>query len=522
VNRQAIDGPLAPLCVIDRLEVGPVSLEPRRLAMPYVVVAGGGRTETRLLCRFEEEVFDPSARADFNLASLTGAQVALNYGLFCREIVFRGPFDPIDRRFLASMAENTAREIYVKKFLEPNPFLVGEATQMPAVRQPEYSNAELRFPDAVQVPVRSPVWTSDVSGFGVLSSGGKDSLLSLGLLEELGYEPHSLFVNESGRHWYTALNAHRYLARTRPNRTARVWTTSDRVFAWMLRQLPFVRSDFARLRSDEYPIRLWTVGVFLFGALAVARKRRLGRVVIGDEYDTTERKEHAGIPHYDGLYDQSRYFDEAMTRYYRRKGWPLVQFSLLRSMSELLIQKTLVERYPELQSQQLSCHAAHLEKGRVKPCGRCEKCRRIVSMLSAFGADPAACGYTANQIEDCLDALVDKAVHQEAVAARHVLWLLDRRGRLPDRARNRGKELPEVLNLRFHEDRAPPGYLPDDLRAPLLRLLLENASGALIRRGRSWESITAESLDRIGREARRVRPSRTARAPEPTTDPNLD
>ena len=67
-----------------------------------------------------------------------------------------------------------------------------------------------------------------------------------------------------------------------------------------------MRPDFARLRSDDYPIRLWTVAVFVFGVLPLVRKRGLGRIVIGCEHDTTRVVEHEGIPHYDGLYDQSR------------------------------------------------------------------------------------------------------------------------------------------------------------------------------------------------------------------------
>ena len=58
-----------------------------------------------------------------------------------------------------------------------------------------------------------------------------------------------------------------------------------------------------------------------------------------------------GIPHYDGLYDQSKYFDAALSRYYDRKGWGLIQFSILRSLSELLIEKILVDRYSELHHQ---------------------------------------------------------------------------------------------------------------------------------------------------------------------------
>ncbi len=63
-------------------------------------------------------------------------------------------------------------------------------------------------------------------------------------------------------------------------------------------------------------------------------------------------------------------------------------------MSELLIENILAERYPELQRHQVSCHAAHKEGERIKPCGRCEKCMRIVAMLSAMDADPTLCGYT--------------------------------------------------------------------------------------------------------------------------------
>ena len=42
-------------------------------------------------------------------------------------------------------------------------------------------------------------------------------------LEELGLDTHAVFVNESGRHWFTALNAYRHFATNVPN-TARVWT----------------------------------------------------------------------------------------------------------------------------------------------------------------------------------------------------------------------------------------------------------------------------------------------------------
>lgn len=472
--------------VIDELRVGPVRIEKRRLIATYAVKRRGTVHTTDLIYRYEEDVFDASDPADVNLANMIGAQVALNYGLFAERIVFKGAFDAADRRFLNEMAENTAREIYVKKLLEPNPFLIEDASDLAAVKHKRYLAAELVF-DA-DPPAGETSWKPaelDRRRTAVLSSGGKDSLLSFGLLNELGYEVHPIFGNESGRHWFTALNAFRYFRDNVPH-TTRVWMNSDRVFAWMLRRLPFIRKNFAELRSDEYPIRLWTVAVFLFGVLPLLRKRGMGRVVIGDEYDTTARSDHRGITHYNGLYDQSRYFDNALTRYYIKKGWALNQFSVLRPLSELLIEGTLGNRYPHLLEHQVSCHAAHTAGKRVRPCGKCEKCRRIVGMLTAVDIDPSRCGYTREQIEACIEALATHGVHQERSGAEHLMWMLTKQGRVPRKSRGAPKRHPEILKLRFDGDKSPIEAIPADIREPLYRALLEEADGAVRRNGRTW------------------------------------
>jgi creatinine amidohydrolase/Fe(II)-dependent formamide hydrolase-like protein len=256
----------------------------------------------------------------------------------------------------------------------------------------------------------------------------------------------------------------------------------------MLRHIPFIRPDFADVRSDEYPIRLWTVAVFLFGALPLLRKRGIGRLLIGDEFDTTERMAFKGITHYNGLYDQSRYFDNALSRYCLRKGWQISQFSILRQVSEMLIEKVLVERYPKLQEHQMSCHATHKEGERIKPCGKCEKCRRIVGMLLAVGADPKRCGYTGEQIQACLMDLADKGVHQESAGAQQLLFLLSKNGILEIDSSSKKviKENPEVLQLRFEPERAPMNGIPVDLRKPLYSILLKHSNGAVRRSGRKW------------------------------------
>jgi creatinine amidohydrolase/Fe(II)-dependent formamide hydrolase-like protein/7-cyano-7-deazaguanine synthase in queuosine biosynthesis len=483
------DDTLSVLQVFDRLEVGPVKLERRRLIAPYRIFRKGKQDVHDLIYSYEEDVFDPSDEASLNLASMIAAQLAINYGLFCPIVVFRGAFDEKDRRFLLDMAENTAREIYVKKFLEPNPFLIGEAVHLTAEKRKRYLQADLQFPDSDSgaSKIHWHLWPTDKKKHCILSSGGKDSLLSFGLLNEIGVETHPVFVNESGRHWFTALNAFRFFKQNIPN-TARVWVNSDRLFAWMLRHMPFVRQDFAGIRSDEYPIRLWTVAVFLFGALPLLRKRGIGRLLIGDEYDTTNRTSFNGITHYDGLYDQSRYFDEALSRYYMQKGWAISQFSVVRPLSEMLIEKVLVQRYPHLQEHQISCHATHRENERMHPCGRCEKCRRIVGMLKAIDADPKRCGYTDLQIESCLKDLATKEVHQEISGSEQLNFMLSQKGliRLPEERKKLAREHPVILKLRFNQEKSPVDGIPVDLRQPLYRMLLQHAKGAVHREERKW------------------------------------
>ena len=84
------DDPLNTLGVIRQLEVGPVRLERRRMVAPYRVIQDSRIDTIDLIYRFEEDVFTPDDSASRNLSSMLAAQVALNYGLFCDEMVFHG------------------------------------------------------------------------------------------------------------------------------------------------------------------------------------------------------------------------------------------------------------------------------------------------------------------------------------------------------------------------------------------------------------------------------------------------
>ncbi len=479
---------LEELLVIDQLTVGPVRIEPKRITAPYTLIISDQQISANdLIYTYDEIVFQPDMPEDQNLAGMIAAQLALNYGLFCKKIVFNGLFNGVDRRFLLDMMENTSREIYVNKLLKPNIFLKEAFQGLPVIKQKRYTQAEVHFVNtsfSSEIP-EHVTWNTDYQKHCVLSSGGKDSLLSYGLLREVDKEVHPIFGNESGRHWFTALNAYRYLKETDPN-TSKVWMNSDRLFSWMLRHLPFIRPDFGNIRADDYPVRLWTVAVFLFGVLPLMKKRKLGRLIIGDEYDATQKVNFKGISHFNGLYDQSRFFDESMSRFFLKKGWNISQFSLLRPLSELLIQKTLSHRYPDLQAHQVSCHAAHEEGGRIRPCGKCEKCRRIIGMLSVVDVNPQHCGYTKTLIEAGLSALADQKIKQIGSDASHLYFLLDKKGLI---VHPTAKAYPEIMKLRFDQVRSTINTMPKDLRSFLYPIFLEHADGAVLRKNRQWQEI---------------------------------
>jgi hypothetical protein len=492
------------LVVFRSLKVSISELTPRRLKARYTLTLENGRVaENELMYSYLEPVFNKHSSACWNLASLLSAQVAFNYGLFCQELIFEGVFDLQDERFMIDMIENTSREIYVNKFLFKNEFLLAPFNALVPRKYSRYTQAKIRFVQKADNPAAGKnaqeTWPANSSpNCLVLSSGGKDSLLSYGVMKDLEYDVHPIFVNESGRHWLTAKNAYGYLSKKEPN-TSRVWTNCDRIFNWMLKQMPFIRKDYSRVRADMYPIRLWTVAVFLFGVLPLARKRGLTFLLIGDEYDCTQKVSFKGITHYNSLYDQSKYFDNAVSRFFSRKGWPLRQFSILRSLSELSIMKILTRRYPHLQEQQISCHAAHSVSERIYPCGNCEKCRRIVGMLTALSENPHRCGYTDQQIADSLKALEQKSVKQIGPDVAHLYYLLRKKNLIDNNIHtlSLSRRCDYIMKLRFDRERSVLADIPEVVRKKVIPLFLQFVDGAVVFQTGCWTPVNILKHERM-------------------------
>lgn len=477
---------------LKKLTIKNIHIEPKKVKASYCVENYAGEIDsTEMIYSYEHAYFDKKNPHDVNLACMMLSQVALNYGLFFETIELDGLFDKTDQKFLVDMLENTSVEILTNKLLKKNEYIKAPYDTLLPEKRKKYTQAKLIFSNSQfkklkLIPEKAK---TDDNKYAILSSGGKDSLLSYGIIKEIG-EPYPIFINEAGRHWFTAVNSHRYFKKIEPN-TEKPWCNSDRVFNWMVKKLPFIKENQGSIKSDMYPIRLWTVAVFLFGVLPIVRKKAIGNVLIGDEYDTTVVGNLSGIKHYNGLFDQSKYFDNILTKYYQKKGWQIRQFSILRSLGELLIMKILIKRYPELQEQQVSCHSAHDVDGRMHPCGNCEKCRRIVGMLEALGENPERCGYTEIQIKNGLEALAKKSIKQLDTDASHLYHILLKKNLLEKNefTKKFAKERPEIEKLRFDKERSNLEDLPKHIRKPLFSIYQQYANGAVQRQNNQWKDV---------------------------------
>ena len=135
-------------------------------------------------------------------------------------------------------------------------------------------------------------------------------------------------------------------------------------------------------------------------------------------------------------------------------------------------------------------------------------------MLTAIGGDPTRCGYGADQIEACLEAAVERGLHQEAAGEKQLLWMLARQKRLPPELAARVPEAtgagpnPEVLALRFDDRRSPIQAIPAPMRRPLYGILLGHVDGAVRRSGRAWEPFDLINDPGLARPYRFEAPSR--------------
>ncbi len=430
----------------------------------------GGDTHTFVQeIRYEEDI------AEFHLPLLRMAfcMPLLNYGLFCEKFILHFPLCESDFRLLYDMNETFSRDIFVNKILRrrANYILSAYLPHEESIRfQDSNPRAEIN-PESV-VPDHVLIKDMDGQRCGVLSSGGKESLLSYALLDEIGSEVYPFYVNESGGHWRTALPAYRH-HKEKDRKTQRVWTNVDRFYNFMLDHLPFIRRDHRKIKADTYPIRLCIFPFYVFALLPLFVQKKIGNLLIGSEFDDLRSPPvYRGIPHYFGIYDQHQDYDLRMNEWYSKRISGLSQWSAVRSISGLIVERILTSRYPHLAKYQRSCHSCHFENQEILPCGTCSKCLGVLLFLLANKRDPKMMKFSDKDIVTFEKRKDFSVLRIDQDEKDHSFFLLQGKEVSPS-----GKYVDHIERIHIDNTIADIRFIPQRFRKKLLAIIESYTSG---------------------------------------------
>lgn len=441
----------------DSISIREPRVSPTRITATYVIEFGGRRVEFELRNKYEEDISSELAE---EVARVMVTLPAVNYGLFTDEIYFDFELDERDLVLFNDMMEATARDIFVNRILKRTGFVKEEFIPKEDVR-PEDTVPRAKVSAKQVSRGKLSVEGLDYRKSAVMSSGGKDSLLTYCVLKEVGQEVYPCFFNESGGHWRTALTAYRYLS-SRDKNTLRVWSNVDRLYSLFDRSMRILDSKALGRKSDIYPIRLFFFEHYVFSFLPLLYKHRIGNVSLGNEFDDplSRESEYLGIKHYCAVYDQSQEFDDYMTSWFEGRGFGFRQWSAVRPLSGLLEERILAKRYPEFFRLQRSCHSVVKRGEKFVPCGSCKKCLGILTFLLANGIDPKLIGYDARSVRNYEAMLSKKTLNLDRDELEHALYLAKRVSRVRF---DRGRPHEHVETLHFHRSCSRSDVVPREL-----------------------------------------------------------
>jgi hypothetical protein len=331
--------------------------------------------------------FDTNADITENMGGMMGAVASINYSLFAKRIIFDFPTDSVDMEFIREMVGINNREVFINRLCRIR-YNFFKSEFLPSQEEINFQNAsgdtELVFPKVVN----RIAYNRSEGGIPVVTlSGGKESLLTYGLIKEMDPRTVAFFFNESGGHWKAAKYSHEIMKKT--ENTVKVWSNIDRFYWFMNKRMHILDPKVSFSWADDYPVQLFLFPVYLFSILPLSHKLNIDHILMGNEMDDpTEEPPFMGIKHYFGVYDQSPDFQERFTKYLFQKGLKITLWSALYNVYGSVVENVLVNRYKELYKLQRSCHSCIYKEGNVIPCGKCSKCLGVRLFIEYARGNP--------------------------------------------------------------------------------------------------------------------------------------
>ncbi|OYT26256.1 MAG: hypothetical protein B6U95_07655 [Thermofilum sp. ex4484_82] len=193
---------------------------------------------------------------------------------------------------------------------------------------------------------------------------------------------------------------------------------------------------------------------------------------------------------------QSQEFDKYMTHWFDKRSFHIKQWSPIRPISGLIVERILYNRYRYLFNLQTSCHSAHIKDGEIHPCGKCSKCVGILIFLLANNIKPYLIRYNEESVNSLSDRIDKQMYRLDESELEHSLYLINK---------NFGYNLKParyhwyVETIRFDPYNSHFDNIPFyDIREKIYKILEKYTVGYSLLKNDKWIPISRDEALRNG------------------------
>ena len=249
-----------------------------------------------------------------------------------------------------------------------------------------YINSRYIFKDnEVKHPSYEKIQTKEKALISL--SCGKDSLLTLGIAQELGLKPDGAYINDT----------------VSPIENKTKLSYLKKISREFKIKIHFMRNEIEQLvdyetwGEDETMLSYnHMMTGFCFISLPIAHHLKTKYLILGNQQDMNFRfLNKDGILTYPSYDQTSKWLTEQNLMIKMMTNDCVKVFSLIEPLTNIAIMKILHKRYKKLGKYEFSCDCVQ-DSGHERWCCQCNKCARLYIFMKAFGINPKSVGYTRN------------------------------------------------------------------------------------------------------------------------------
>jgi len=158
------------------------------------------------------------------------------------------------------------------------------------------------------------------------------------------------------------------------------------------------------------------------------------------------------------------------------------QWSAVRPISGMIVERILTRRYPELARVQRSCHSCRFENGKLVPCGHCSKCQGVLLFLLANHVDPSVMEYKPKDVVDLPGRILKGELRLDEDEREHSIFLAGLPGLV-------GRECSHVETIHLNKSTSDIELVPTRFRGSLIKIMREYTKGFTVLDGDSWRPV---------------------------------